>query len=152
MNSSLFAWSKQVAHFSRIPQYSVLVFDNRGAGNSSTPRGPYRFVRSKVDFELKSDCSLSTSGMAQDAITLLDYVGWTEARSIHVVGLSLGGMISQGTLAVDKTAIALMQMYRARNQDSGAYHIPNTWCHLCRWLLLDKFSDRKHQLSSKFYG
>lgn len=34
--------------------------------------------------------------MALDAIVLLDYLEWTEKRSIHVVGISLGGMIAQG--------------------------------------------------------
>ncbi|KAH9067573.1 alpha/beta-hydrolase [Lactarius vividus] len=47
-------------------------------GNSDTPKGPY-----------------STSAMAEDAIVLLDFIGWTESRSVHVVGLSLGGMIAQ---------------------------------------------------------
>jgi len=37
----------------------------------------------------------STSGMAEDVIALLDYLGWTEKRSLHLVGLSLGGMIAQ---------------------------------------------------------
>ncbi|KAH9050914.1 hypothetical protein EDB83DRAFT_2399132, partial [Lactarius deliciosus] len=36
--------------------------------------------------------------MAEDAIVLLDFIGWTESRSVHVVGLSLGGMIAQGAL------------------------------------------------------
>ncbi|KAH7877887.1 Alpha/Beta hydrolase protein [Lentinula edodes] len=78
LNSSSFAWLPQVKHFSRIPKYTVLVFDNRGVGNSTTPKGPY-----------------TTTGMAEDAIALLNYLGFTEPRSIHVVGLSLGGMISQ---------------------------------------------------------
>lgn len=34
--------------------------------------------------------------MAEDVITLLNYVGWTEHRDLHVVGISLGGMIAQG--------------------------------------------------------
>ena len=34
--------------------------------------------------------------MAEDAIVLLNFVGWTEKRSVHVVGLSMGGMIAQG--------------------------------------------------------
>ncbi|GJE96946.1 alpha/beta hydrolase [Phanerochaete sordida] len=78
MNSSSFAWRWQVEHFGRDPRYSVVVFDNRGVGHSGTPRGPY-----------------TTAGMAEDAIALLNYIGWTEERSIHVVGTSLGGMISQ---------------------------------------------------------
>ncbi|KAH9050908.1 alpha/beta-hydrolase [Lactarius deliciosus] len=78
LNVTSNSWAAQVKHFSRLPQYSILVFDNRGTGNSDTPMGPY-----------------STSAMAEDAITLLDFIGWTESRSVHVVGLSLGGMIAQ---------------------------------------------------------
>jgi len=34
--------------------------------------------------------------MAEDAIVLLDYIGWTGHRELHIVGISMGGMISQG--------------------------------------------------------
>ena len=34
--------------------------------------------------------------MAEDVIVLLDFIGWTEKRSVHLVGLSMGGMIAQG--------------------------------------------------------
>jgi len=34
--------------------------------------------------------------MAEDVVVLLDYIGWTGYRELHVVGLSMGGMISQG--------------------------------------------------------
>jgi pimeloyl-ACP methyl ester carboxylesterase len=36
--------------------------------------------------------------MAEDVVVLLDYLGWTEERSLHLVGISLGGMIAQGAL------------------------------------------------------
>ncbi|KIK45800.1 hypothetical protein CY34DRAFT_801102 [Suillus luteus UH-Slu-Lm8-n1] len=78
VNSTSFGWFSQVEHFGRLPQYSVLVFDNRGVGMSGTPRGPY-----------------TTSGMAEDVVVLLNYLKWTEERSVHVVGLSMGGMIAQ---------------------------------------------------------
>ncbi|TDL27248.1 alpha/beta-hydrolase [Rickenella mellea] len=78
LNSSSFSWEPQVAHFGRLSGYSVLIFDNRGVGNSTTPKGPY-----------------TTAGMAEDVITLLDYIGWTKQKDIHIVGVSLGGMISQ---------------------------------------------------------
>jgi pimeloyl-ACP methyl ester carboxylesterase len=34
--------------------------------------------------------------MAEDTLCLLNYLQWTEDRSLHVVGMSLGGMIAQG--------------------------------------------------------
>lgn len=36
--------------------------------------------------------------MAEDVLTLLRYLEWTGHRDLHVVGLSLGGMIAQGQL------------------------------------------------------
>jgi pimeloyl-ACP methyl ester carboxylesterase len=36
-----------------------------------------------------------TSGMAEDVITLLEHVGWIEERQLHVVGVSMGGMVAQ---------------------------------------------------------
>ncbi|KAG9318133.1 Alpha/Beta hydrolase protein [Chiua virens] len=78
MNESSFAWLPQVNHFGKLEKYSTLVFDNRGVGMSGSPLGPY-----------------STAGMAEDIICLLNYLQWTEGRSLHVVGISLGGMIAQ---------------------------------------------------------
>ncbi|RLN48423.1 hypothetical protein BBJ28_00000081 [Nothophytophthora sp. Chile5] len=52
----------------------ILTLDNRGVGGSDAPWSRY-----------------TTSQMAQDTLSLLDHVGWETA---HVVGISLGGMIS----------------------------------------------------------
>ncbi|KIJ17067.1 hypothetical protein PAXINDRAFT_130593 [Paxillus involutus ATCC 200175] len=78
LNSPCFAWLPQVEHFGKSERYSTLVFDNRGAGMSATPRGPY-----------------TTTGMAEDVICLFNYLGWTAERDLHIVGISLGGMIAQ---------------------------------------------------------
>jgi len=78
LNNTSFSWASQVEHFGRDPEYSILVFDNRGVGNSGAPLGPY-----------------TTSEMAGDVVVLLDYIGWKEERDVHVVGISLGGMIAQ---------------------------------------------------------
>ncbi|KAF9443632.1 alpha/beta-hydrolase [Macrolepiota fuliginosa MF-IS2] len=92
LNSSSFSWDAQVKWFGggqafregeqeggvKEEKSTVLVFDNRGVGNSGYPRGPY-----------------STSEMAEDVVCLLDHVGWTNEREVHVVGISLGGMIAQ---------------------------------------------------------
>jgi pimeloyl-ACP methyl ester carboxylesterase len=99
LNSSCFAWAAQINHFSRLSNYSALVFDNRGVGYSDAPRGPYTYVFpikfSKVNKNLRT-LEKRTSGMAEDVIMLLDFLGWTAKRDLHIVGVSLGGMIAQG--------------------------------------------------------
>ncbi|KAK5173730.1 uncharacterized protein LTR77_002411 [Saxophila tyrrhenica] len=73
-------WQRQTKDFghSEADKYTCLVFDNRGMGLSDKPLLRY-----------------TTSEMAKDVIELLDHVGWTEDRSVHVVGISMGGMIAQ---------------------------------------------------------
>ncbi|TKY88225.1 hypothetical protein EX895_002935 [Sporisorium graminicola] len=80
LNNSCSGWLPQVEHLSKDSRYSCLVFDNRGVGNSETPAGWYK-----------------TSDMAQDAFELLEDLGWIKEGqtkpSVHVAGVSMGGMI-----------------------------------------------------------
>ena len=46
---------------------------------------------------------ISTSGMARDVVVLLDYIGWTGHRELHIIGVSMGGMISQGEYVCEGT-------------------------------------------------
>ncbi|EWY95595.1 hypothetical protein FOYG_04594 [Fusarium oxysporum NRRL 32931] len=74
------SWQRQTKYFGhdRADKYSVLIIDNRGMGGSDKPVGVY-----------------STSGMALDAIEVIDHVGWKAERDINLVGISMGGMIAQ---------------------------------------------------------
>lgn len=74
------AWQRQTLHFGHDngDKYSSLVFDNRGMGASDKPLMRY-----------------STSEMAKDLIELLDHLGWTKSRQLHIMGVSMGGMIAQ---------------------------------------------------------
>jgi pimeloyl-ACP methyl ester carboxylesterase len=73
-------WQRQTKDFghTQADRYTCLVLDNRGIGKSDKPLLRY-----------------TTSEMARDVIELLDHVGWTEKQSVHVVGISMGGMIAQ---------------------------------------------------------
>ena len=80
------AWQRQSKDFGhgqntnrdQSTKYSCLVFDNRGVGESDKPLARY-----------------STSEMAKDTLELVDHVGWTKGRQLHVIGSSMGGMIAQ---------------------------------------------------------
>jgi pimeloyl-ACP methyl ester carboxylesterase len=97
---------RQVEHLARArdaagaPRYTALVLDNRGAGNSGTPRGPY-----------------ATRAMAADVVALLDFVGWTRRRGVHIVGISLGGMIAQGAW---RPPLSVSVCRCVRRADAGA--------------------------------
>ena len=75
-----YAWQRQTKDFAHAKgdQYSSLVIDNRGIGDSDKPRFRY-----------------STSEMAKDIVELVDHLGWTGKRELHVIGISMGGMIAQ---------------------------------------------------------
>lgn len=66
-------WRPQIPELAK--QYEVIAFDNRGAGRTSAPEGPY-----------------SVHEMARDTVGLLDALDLPWA---HVLGISMGGMIAQ---------------------------------------------------------
>ncbi|GAA5891988.1 hypothetical protein JCM6882_007430 [Rhodosporidiobolus microsporus] len=109
LSNSAFAWHNQLPFFARLPGYSVLVFDNLGVGHSTSPSHALSAALTRY----------KTSEMARDVVELLEYLGWVERgevvvegkgkgregeglgktegwrRQLHVVGISMGGMIAQ---------------------------------------------------------
>ncbi|GAB9471071.1 Dead deah box rna [Globisporangium polare] len=80
----------------------LLSFDNRGVGHSDAPWGRY-----------------STQMMAEDTLALMDHLGWTTA---HIVGTSMGGMISQElALMTPKRVQSLSLVVSARGKFCPAY-------------------------------
>jgi pimeloyl-ACP methyl ester carboxylesterase len=73
LGADMSMWKYQLSAFKK--QHKLIMFDNRGAGGSDKPVGPY-----------------SMKQLADDAIALLDNLGVGKAA---VLGYSLGGMIAQ---------------------------------------------------------
>lgn len=73
-------WQRQVQYFGHDQgsQYTCLILDNRGMGESDKPLARY-----------------STSEMAKDTLEVIDSLKWKLARQLNVVGVSMGGMIAQ---------------------------------------------------------
>jgi 3-oxoadipate enol-lactonase len=72
------ATDKQMWNLQRVAlarKFRTIAFDNRGAGRSDKPVGPY-----------------SLQQMTDDAIAVLDEVG---TESAHVIGASMGGVVAQ---------------------------------------------------------
>mgnify|MGYP001026068927 CR=1 FL=1 len=67
------AWALQIAEFAK--HYRLICMDNRGAGRSDKPEGPY-----------------SITAFAEDLAAVLDAA---EVESAHVLGVSMGGLIAQ---------------------------------------------------------
>lgn len=104
------AWKRQTRYFGHqhSQQYSSLVFDNRGIGLSDKP-----------------SCRYSTSEIAKDVVDLLISIDWldkdyatstTSKRDLHIIGVSMGGMISQelGLLIPDSIASLVLVSTFAR--------------------------------------
>eukprot|EP00842_Homolaphlyctis_polyrhiza_P000770 jgi/Hompol1/1694/HPOL_002748-RA len=75
MGSIAHLWDPQVEFFLQYSEFSMCIFDNRGSGQSSSPLGRY-----------------TTKMMAKDTVALLAHLGW---KKVHVVSVSMGGMIAQ---------------------------------------------------------
>jgi 3-oxoadipate enol-lactonase len=108
------AWVAQIQPFSE--RYKTVVFDNRDVGQSSLATRDY-----------------STADMALDVLALADQL---ELESFHLLGISLGGMVSQHvalaapdrvrtlTLAVTHGGVRRAGQLRGRLLGSYARHLP----------------------------
>lgn len=89
------AWQRQYKDFGHKEgdKYSCLVFDNRGIGESDKPLLRY-----------------TTTEMAKDTLELIDHVGWMSQRQLHIIGISMGGMIAQELALMIPSRIASLSL------------------------------------------
>jgi 3-oxoadipate enol-lactonase len=108
------AWALQIQPFSE--QFRAVFFDNRDVGQSSLASADY-----------------TTADMAQDVLALADHL---ELETFHLLGISLGGMVSQQvalaapervrtlTLAVTHGGVQKAGRLRGHLLGSYARHLP----------------------------
>ena len=99
---SAWYWNKIIPDLSK--NYQVISFDNRGAGDSGKPAGPY-----------------SVRMMAEDAIGLLEAL---HIPSAHVMGHSLGGFIAQELIQLKPDVVSKLVL--ASTNPGGMDVIPIT--------------------------
>lgn len=92
LGGGTWSWYGQVPFFQRF--YRTISYDNRGAGRSDIPQGPY-----------------SIRQFAEDSLCLLDCL---RVEEVFVVGLSMGGMIAQ--------EMALLAPHRVKALALGCTH------------------------------
>ncbi|KAK9718388.1 hypothetical protein K7432_005561 [Basidiobolus ranarum] len=87
INSVCETWFPQTQYFGSLSDYQVCTFDLRGSGESTTNPGLF-----------------TTKTLAKDALDLLKYLKWDQ--DVHLVGLSLGGMIAQKMVTISPETFA----------------------------------------------
>lgn len=100
-------WCQQVQFFTdgdNAARYTVLAFDNRGVGRSSSITGP---------------CSIST--LALDLLALLTELHW---NTFHLIGISMGGMIS---LEIAARAPSRLKSLILMNTHGGGWNSRPPW-------------------------
>lgn len=117
-------WSAIAARLGR--RFKVLLVDNRGAGESSRPPGPYRI-----------------QDMAGDVIRLLDGLGVERA---HVMGFSMGGKIALRLALtrpdlVDRLILVASTAAYEKNASPAAGDVQN---------LLENFSNDESHFKAQF--
>lgn len=104
MDSS--TWFNQVLNLSQ--KYQVILFDNRGVGQTDAPDEAY-----------------STDMMAEDTVALLRFLN---IDSAHILGFSMGGMIAQViALKYPELVKSLILNASATQLPAKARHLVETW-------------------------
>ncbi len=91
LSLQLIYWPPNLIELLVLRGYRVIVFDNRDVGRSSLGLEPPP-TRWQIFFRQPSRYAYDLGDMARDLAHLLDHIG---IRAVHLVGMSMGGMIAQ---------------------------------------------------------
>ncbi|MBE9014737.1 alpha/beta hydrolase [Chroococcidiopsis sp. CCALA 051] len=135
------AWVNQVSVFSQ--RYKVIVFDNRGVGQSDSPDLPY-----------------TTEMMADDTVGLLRVLN---IKNAHVLGFSMGGMIAQQiALKYPELVKSLILVTTGAKFPARAKYLTKLWLkmleeqvstetrlqEICLWVFTDEFFEDEARVTA----
>ena len=135
------SWINQVPVLSQ--KYQVIVFDNRGVGQTDASDSPY-----------------STEMMADDTVALLKVLSVTDA---HILGFSMGGMIAQQVaIKYPQMVKSLILVATSAKFPARAKHLTRLWLQMMEeeislelrirnaflWVFTDQFFENEEQVSA----
>jgi pimeloyl-ACP methyl ester carboxylesterase len=133
LGMQLIAWPPTIVEPLAAAGYRVLRFDNRDIGLSQhfdhlgRPNLVWASIKHKLGLSVKPPYTLSD--MASDALGVLDAL---KLREVHVVGVSMGGMIAQRLALL---APSRVQTLTSIMSSSGARGLPQAAAHVGRALI-----------------
>jgi len=146
LGMQLVAWPDAFVQGLAQAGYCVVRYDNRDMGLSShmdalgRPNMPWQFMRFKMGFGIQAPYTLQD--MAQDALGILDALDVAQA---HLVGVSMGGMISQRIAATaPERALSLTSIMSS----SGAPGLPGPGPEVGRFLMKGPDSSQPQDVAS----
>jgi pimeloyl-ACP methyl ester carboxylesterase len=146
LGMQLTAWPPSLVQAIVQAGYRVIRFDNRDIGLSGSldhlglPNIAWQVIRSRIGLPIRSPYGLQD--MAMDAVGLLDELGVQRA---HLVGVSMGGMISQRVAA---SAPGRVLSLTSVMSSSGAPGLPGPRSDVTRALLKRPRSDRPEDVAA----
>lgn len=144
LGMQLVAWPDALVQALLQAGHRVVRYDNRDIGLSShldvlgTPSMPWQLVKHKLGFNMAHPYTLQD--MATDALGLLDALGVDKA---HLVGVSMGGMISQRLAA---TAPQRVRSLTSIMSSSGAPGLPGPSPEVARAMMHGPASAAPHDV------
>jgi len=91
LGGTIIQWEQQIQYFQSKGAFEVVIYENRGISLSEDVPGRW-----------------TTAKLASDALHLLNFLNWR--ANVHIVGLSMGGMVAQELCKVGKGRFASLTL------------------------------------------
>lgn len=71
----------------------------------------------------------STSELAKDTLEVCSHLGWTNKRDLHIIGISMGGMVAQEMVRYLAVCLGVVLNSRRRLSTNQTKSLRSLYCH-----------------------